>query len=304
MALLIVGCTVVDLIFPEVAKLPAWPAHTEFTSANLVLLSAPPLVTIGGNGANAAFVAARCGAKVTLHDNLGADALGGLARAWLAGAKVRIASSRRSRRTAINVTAANSRLRRATLFYPGSPVALPASARGFSQVLVCGWPHPPLVPLARRLRSWRAQGVRTAFDAGPILGTAPTLTDLRSMLAALDLFLANEHELLAITGETRLTPALGRLRNVFRGDIVVKLGARGAKWLPAGKRVPLHLPGRPVRAVNTVGAGDTFNGALLAALERRASFPAALRFANSAAASVVRSPRGVLGLRPPAFART
>ncbi len=297
MALLIVGCTVVDLIFPRVPRLPAWPDHTEFTSANLTLLAEPPLVTIGGNGANAAYAAARCKASVTLHSNAGRDPLGDLARAWLDAAGCRVESPAGVRRTAVNVTAADARHRRATLFYPGSPPVLPAVARDCSHALICGWPHPPPAVLARSLRAWRTRGVWTAFDAGPLLGTIPTLAGLRPVLAALDLFLANEHEILAITRATRLHVALARLRRIFAGHIVIKLGARGAVWLPAGTNERKHAPGRPVRVINTVGAGDTFNGALLAALDRRADFPAALRFANTVAANVVRSPHGVLGLR-------
>jgi ribokinase len=80
---------------------------------------------------------------------------------------------------------------------------------------------------------------------------------------------------------------------------VIKLGADGALWLPSGSAKPQRVPGHRIVVANTVGAGDTFNGALLAALERGRSFPAALRFANAMAASVVRSARGVVGVRPP-----
>ncbi|HEY1107601.1 MAG TPA: PfkB family carbohydrate kinase, partial [Opitutaceae bacterium] len=82
-SLAIVGCTVVDIIFPDTPRLPRWPRHTEFTAANLIQLPRAPLVTIGGNGANAAYVAARRGARVTLHTAIGDDILGGLAHAWL-----------------------------------------------------------------------------------------------------------------------------------------------------------------------------------------------------------------------------
>jgi ribokinase len=299
MALLIVGCTVVDLIFPRVPRLPVWPEHTEFTSRNLTLLKEPPLITIGGNGANAAYVAARCGARVTLHSNAGRDWFGQQARHWLAEAGCEVATPIRAPHTAINVTAADRRLRRATLFYPGETSKAPSSARGFAYVLVCGWPHPPWNVLAGRLRGWHSAGLRTAFDAGPFLGVAPTLTQLKSVLAVLALLLVNEHEILAITRARGLDAALLRLRRVFAGDVIVKRGARGACWLPARTAERREFAGPKVRAYNTVGAGDTFNGALLAALDHGASFPAALNFANRAAASVVRSPRGVLGLRPP-----
>lgn len=298
MSLLIVGGTVLDVIFPRVSRLPAWPAHTEFTATNLVLLREPPLVTIGGNGANAAYVAARCGAAVTLHSNSGPDPFGALARAWLEEAGCRVPTSPRTTRTAVNVTAANPRLRRATLFYPGSAPRLPTRAGGASHALVCGWPHPHPGLLASRLRAWRKSGVFTAYDAGPILQAPPSRAALKPVLAALDLFLANEHEACTLTRTTGLDAAFQALRQDCAGHIVIKRGPRGALWFPPDAARPIVSVGRRVRAVNTVGAGDTFNGALLAALDLGCAFPAALRRAHAAAASVVRSGRGVLGLVP------
>lgn len=300
MALLIVGGTVVDLIFPRVPRLPAWPKHLEFTSANLVLLREAPLVTIGGNGANAAFVAGRCGAEVTLYSNHSRDSLGQLAEQWLAGTSCTVISTAlgRSARTPVNVTAADRNLRRATLFYPGSVPMPPRSALGFSHALICGWPHPAPRMLADRLRAWRAQSVQTALDIGPILGPEPAWSRLLPALAHLDIFLANEHETLSVTAAPTLLAALRQLRLHCAGHLIVKLGRKGALWLAPGATTPRAFAAPRVRAANTIGAGDSFNGALLAALDRGADVPTAVRFANRVAASVVRSGRGVLGLAP------
>jgi fructokinase len=46
--------------------------------------------------------------------------------------------------------------------------------------------------------------------------------------------------------------------------VVVTLGADGAMALVAGERVA--VPGRKVKVVDTVGAGDSFHSALLAGL--------------------------------------
>jgi ribokinase len=300
MSVHICGSTVVDLIFPRVVRLPKTAAHTEFTASNLTLVETAPLVTIGGNGANAAYIAARCGAKVTLRSNVGRDALGAMALTWLTQAGCRVEPKAGAERTAVNVTAADTRMRRATLFYPGAAPTLPPRVNSLvSHALVCGWPHPPLAALARCLRAWKKRGVVTACDFGPILGVAPKLTKLRAVLADLDIFLANEHELLAITAVNAVKPALARLRPFYAGHIVIKLGPRGALWVPAGTTAPIHTAARLVKAINTVGAGDTFNGALLAALDRGRAFPVALFLAHAAAASVVSSPLGVLGLRTP-----
>jgi len=302
MSLAIVGCTVVDLVFPRVARLPVWPRHTESTPDNLVRLRRAPIVTLGGNGANAAYVAARCGAVVSLHTQLGTDALGGLARHWLEGAGCRVHVSGRTAATAVNVTAANARQERAVFFYPGDAPAMPAASFTTStpsHLLLCGWPLPPLAVMAKELRRARRAGVFTALDIGPILDRPWSLAALRPVFAGLDLFIANDYELRQVTGLPRLDAALARLRRAFAGHVVIKRGAEGALWLPAESDFAQHEPGRPVRVVNTLGAGDSFNGALLAELVRGAVFPEALRTACAVAASVVTSPRGVLGVRPP-----
>lgn len=298
-----VGGTVVDLICPRVPRLPRWPRHQESTPDNLVLLDSPPLVTLGGNGANAAFVAARCGAAVTLHTEIGTDALGGLARRWLEDAGCQLATGRTGAATAVNLVAANHRLERAMLFYPGAATALRSleEAEAPAVALVAGWPHPPIERIGSAFQRLRESGSFTALDAGPFLGRPWTLRDLAPALAELDLLLANDYELQQITRARLVDPAVRRLRRFFTRHVVIKCGARGALWLPAGTDSVIPVPTRAVAAINTVGAGDSFNGALLAALARGADFPAALRLGCRAAASVVRSARGVLGVVPAAF---
>lgn len=301
MSLVVVGGTVVDVIFPRVPRLPRWPQHTESTPANLVLLNEPPIVTVGGNGANAAYVAARCGANVTLHTQLGDDAPGGLARAWLERAGCRVCATTAGAATAMNVTAANADRERAILFYPGAPAALPPVAGldpAPTHLLVSGWPHPPLDALAAELQAARARGIFTALDAGPILGRPWTLRGLRPVLAALDLFLTNDYEICRIARCAQTEEAIMKLRRVFTGHVVIKCGAQGVRWIPQRTNEVRAVAAPRIHAVNTVGAGDSFNGALLAALTRGTDWAEALRGACAVAASVVASPSGVLGVRP------
>lgn len=295
--LAVVGATVVDVILARTPRLPSWPRHSEFAVDNLVLLADAPLVTLGGNGANAAYAAARGGAAVSLHTRLGRDLFGGLARRWLEEAGCRLAASRPAPRTAVNVTAANARHERATFFYPGAAPLLPSAGalRGATHLLVCGWPHPAPRPTAALFRAARKRGVFTALDAGPFLGKPWTVAGLAPLLPHLDLFLANEHELAALTGKSGAA-AVAALRREFGGHLVVKRGARGALWHPAGPGRPHSVAATRVRAVNTVGAGDSFNGALLAALALGRPFPRALALAARTAARVVASGRGIVGL--------
>jgi sugar/nucleoside kinase (ribokinase family) len=143
----------------------------------------------------------------------------------------------------------------------------------------------------------RRGGGLAAMDTGPILEKPWRLADLASVWPRLDLLLTNEHELLVITKAPDLAGAIRRLRGHYRGEVVVKRGARGVIWLPAGTLDRIVVPAPRVRVVNTVGAGDAFNGALLAALGRGLPFRRALVQAGRVAAGVVASPRGVLGAR-------
>ncbi|WP_438482296.1 carbohydrate kinase family protein [Oleiharenicola lentus] len=302
MSLAILGGTVVDVIFPRVGHLPQWPRHTEFTSTNLVLLNTPPLVTLGGNGANAAYVAARCGADVTLHTRIGADSFGNIAASWLQSAGCALRPTTRQGATAINVTAANARHERATFFYAGEPATLPryaANAVAPRALLVCGWPHPPVKAMAATFKSLRARGTLTALDIGPLLSQKWATADLAPVFAHLDLLLANAHEAAQLTKSSgKISAAIHALRMHHAGHIVIKNGSKGAWWVPAGETKAVHFPAKRVRVINTVGAGDSFNGALLAALVKKTDFAAALKTAAKVAASVVSSKSGVLGVRP------
>lgn len=298
MSIAIVGCTTVDLIFPFVPRLPEWPRHTEFTPDNLLLLRTPPIFTIGGNGANAAYVAARGGQAVSLHSNIGGDTLGTLARNLLESAGCHVSSGDRGH-TAVNVTVANQRHQRATFFYPGETVAFPSRRQLGSPdyVLVCGWPHPPGEQLGRALPLLKKSGKFVALDAGPLLGPPWSRREFEQILQGLSLFIANEHEIKILTGAASLPSALKVLRHSFSGQVILKRGRHGAIWSesPAARTVTVKSP--KVKAVSTVGAGDSFNGALMASLAAGQDMRKAIATACRIAASVVASSAGVAGTK-------
>jgi ribokinase len=80
--------------------------------------------------------------------------------------------------------------------------------------------------------------------------------------------------------------------------VILTLGARGAYLADiSGQQL---VPGFTVKAVDTTGAGDIFNGALGVALAEGRALRDAVRFANAAAAlSVTR-----LGAQPSAPGRS
>ncbi|RLJ91011.1 ribokinase [Planococcus citreus] len=67
----------------------------------------------------------------------------------------------------------------------------------------------------------------------------------------------------------------------YPNRMVVTLGKNGARYFDGDKHVTVE--GFPTQAVDTTGAGDTFNGALAVALAEGNEFKEAVRFANAAA---------------------
>ena len=91
----------------------------------------------------------------------------------------------------------------------------------------------------------------------------------------------------ASTGRsTARIPKIGE--TVPGGAFTMTPGGKGAYYsAPEGRG---HVPPVPVKAIDTVGAGDTFNGALVVALSEGKGLVDAIRFACKAAAISVTRP--------------
>ena len=153
------------------------------------------------------------------------------------------------------------------------------------------------VPLAATLAAFdlaRAAGVTTLLNPAPARA-------LPAELAALcDVLTPNEIELRALAGVNAAAPLHEAAQVLLArgpGAVLVTLGAAGCRlWTRAG--VACALPGWPIEhVVDTVGAGDTFTGALAAALARGLALEAAMAYANAAAALSVTG-RGAIGGMP------
>jgi sugar/nucleoside kinase (ribokinase family) len=140
----------------------------------------------------------------------------------------------------------------------------------------------------------RERGVLTALDTGwPTEGwTDAVRAELFATLAHVDLFLPNLDEVRGLLGDAGMSPddALRVLAPRVGGRIALKLGSGGAGYLDGGRFAIAPAP--PIEVADTVGAGDTFNAALLAALRDdlpwNAAVAAAVEVASEAVAS---SPR-------------
>jgi sugar/nucleoside kinase (ribokinase family) len=128
--------------------------------------------------------------------------------------------------------------------------------------------------------------VRVVFDPSPLVDTLPVAV-LSAVSARADVVSANSREarLLSPTSAT-LADATVALAAAARGTALVRDGAHGC-WVVESGSAPVLVPGFPVVAVDTNGAGDAHDGVLAAALGRGASLQDAVRRANAAAALAV-----------------
>ena len=128
--------------------------------------------------------------------------------------------------------------------------------------------------------------VRVVFDPSPLVDTLPAAV-LAAVSARSDVVSANSREarLLSPTSAT-LAEAAAAIAAAVRGTALVRDGADGC-WVVESGSEPVLVPGFPVVAVDTNGAGDAHDGVLAAALGRGVSLQDAVRRANAAAALAV-----------------
>lgn len=301
----VIGTTTVDLIISGVDHMPRIDGD-EFTANSLAWCSRPLTLTLGGNGANSAYVLAALGAPVALCSAAGQDFLGDQVAKWLSEKGVDLRSFVRSAThgTATTTALMDAQHNRLSFYHPGYQHEMPYAAltpavfENLSGLLITGYALlPGLRPdgYAAALYTARAQGAFTALDIGPALGTPATLDEIRPLLPLIDYLLTNERELAICVGTTDPQPLL----DAGAGAVVVKRGADGATLYRLNE-APVQVNGFPVQSDNTIGAGDTFNSSLLFALESGKTPREALQFACAAASLVVAGGVGVLGTPAPA----
>ncbi len=245
----------------------------------------------GGKGANQAVAASRAGAAVTLlaavgDDDLGRDALDHYRRQGIDVTHVRIIPGVPSGAALIFVgeggenmigvaAGANARLTPEDLDH------LPATVFAREAVFLAGF-ESPIATVARGLERARQLGMPT------ILNPAPAHPDLLrgGLLHLVDLLTPNrvEAEILSgmrIDGPETAILAAEAIREAGARAVVVTLGALG--FVAATAAETIRGAAFPVAAVDTVGAGDAFNGSLAAAVAEGRTLKIALRRASAAA---------------------
>lgn len=283
MAVVIFGSINMDLVV-KTPRLPrpgeTLPGHTFFTAP-------------GGKGANQAVAAARMGAVTRMVGRLGDDVFAGALRASLEsyGVDTKGVSNVPNTPCGVALIQVDDRAENSIVYVAGANAtlgeeslnALEQALEGAKALLL--QLEVPLVSVEAAARIAQERKVSVILDPAP----AQPLPD--SLFGLVNLTTPNQVEAEMLTGIAADTPDGARraaqallARGV--GDVVIKMAGQGIFWAKGDQ----HIPAFPVTPVDTVAAGDAFNGALAAALDEGLPMTEALRWAQAAGAiSVTRA---------------
>lgn len=121
-----------------------------------------------------------------------------------------------------------------------------------------------------------------AHQVPVVLNPAPAQPLPKSLFTLVDVLTPNEKELAMLTGEDDLERGIQTLRDWGVKNVVVTLGAKGARLV--NETTDQYLPAFEVSAVDTTAAGDAFNGALAVALAEGKPLIEAVRYGTAAGA--------------------
>ena len=257
----------------------------------------------GGKGANQAVAAARLGATAAMVGRVGEDAFGqqlieGLQSAGVEAVGVvvdgdaptgvaAIAVDDAGTNTIVVVPGANGQVndgdgdRLLAKLLPGDLLLLQFEV--------------PLSAVMAAAQAARARGVTVIVDPAPARSDLPA-----DFFTSVDVLTPNQVEASQLTGMpvTDMATATRAARQLVKqgiGTVIVKLGEQGA--VVATADYTFHQPALAVKAVDTVAAGDAFNGGLAVALAEGMALEAAVEFATAVAAASVMVP-GAQGSMP------
>lgn len=250
----------------------------------------------GGPAANFACAASRLGLRVTALAEVGEDAAGQTIIDDFAGYGVdtSLIHVRPGGRTCFTVILIPPSGEKAIVvvptFRPAHPLdQLEATLRQTRLIYLMPQDHEQFLSLAQLAHSCGAQ---VMIDIEPTVGANHAM--MRQILGHVDIASFNQFGFTAATGAPPTIEAARQLLAAGPHTVVVTLGARGS--LVVTRDEAASAPGFAVQAVDTTGAGDTFNAAFVYGTLRGLPLAERLRFANGAGAISVQGmgPRGWL----------
>lgn len=249
-------------------------------------------VAFGGKGANQAVAAGRSGANIAFIACTGDDDIGKNIRAQLVRDHIDIdpVSEIEGESTGVALIFVNRAGENVIGIHAGANAAL-SPARVEAQRERIAQASALLMQLESPIESVLAAAkIARQNNTTVALNPAPARELSDELLALVDIITPNETEAEKLTGirvesDEDAAKAAQALHAKGIATVLITLGSRGV-WASVdgeGRRVP----GFRVDAVDTIAAGDTFNGALITALLEEKPLSEAIRFAHAAAAIAV-----------------
>ncbi|HDW3277130.1 TPA: ribokinase [Enterobacter asburiae] len=249
-------------------------------------------VAFGGKGANQAVAAGRSGANIAFIACTGDDDTGERVRKQLASDNIDIApvSVVAGESTGVALIFVNAEGENVIGIHAGANAALTTDRVEAQRGIIAG-AEALLMQLESPVESVLAAAkIAHENHTTVVLNPAPARVLSDELLALVDIITPNETEAEKLTGirvenDDDAARAARALHDKGIGTVIITLGSRGV-WASVngeGRRVP----GFKVKAIDTIAAGDTFNGALVTALLEGKRMDDAIRFAHAAAAIAV-----------------
>ena len=239
-------------------------------------------LALGGKGANQAVAAAQCSAAPTLmlatvgNDNFADFALEQLRCYGVDTSKiVRVSDS-----TGIALIHVDAQAENSITVVSGANARLTARAcqdlLALARVLLLQL-ETPIAAVHELALAAQTHKVCTILDPAPARQLAPEL------LRAVDIITPNEGEAATVLGQADTPERMAQqLLELGARQVIIKCSQQGIVY--AGELATGTMPAFSVDAIDSVAAGDAFNGALGAALAADVSFSSALRLASAAGA--------------------
>lgn len=249
-------------------------------------------VAFGGKGANQAVAAGRSGADIAFIACTGDDDIGERVRRQLECDRIDVAPVRavNAQSTGVALIFVNAEGENVIGIHAGANAALSVEQVEAEKARIAG-AQALLMQLESPLESVLAAAkIAHQHQTTVVLNPAPARDLPDELLSLIDIITPNETEAEKLTGirvenDDDAAKAARVLHEKGIGIVMITLGSRGV-WVShdgQGRRVP----GFKVQAVDTIAAGDTFNGAFVTALLEGTALDEAIRFAHAAAAIAV-----------------
>ena len=244
-------------------------------------------VAFGGKGANQAVAAGRSGADIAFIACTGDDDIGERVRRQLERDRIDVAPVRavNAQSTGVALIFVNAEGENVIGIHAGANAALSVEQVEAEKARIAG-AQALLMQLESPLESVLAAAkIAHQHQTTVVLNPAPARDLPDELLSLIDIITPNETEAEKLTGirvenDDDAAKAARVLHEKGIGIVMITLGSRGV-WVShdgQGRRVP----GFKVQAVDTIAAGDTFNGAFVTALLEGTALDEAIRFAHTA----------------------